>query len=498
MLRRLNKSSPYFRCSNYIDGQWVPAVSGLTSPVYFPAARHTNAEPLGHIPQSHHADATKAVDAASLAFTHWSKVDNFSRAKIMRKIAATLNERVEDLGEVIAAECGKVIGEAKIEVQYAAAYFDWYAGEAERINGVVLPPFRQGVRPLLLKKPVGVVGLISPWNFPIAMVARGLAGSLAAGCTTVWKPSDLTPFTGNSLAMVLEECGVPPGVFNVVQGRDAAAIGDVLCNDKRVRKLHFVGSSRVGKILSAKCGANMKRVSMELGGNAPCLIFEDADIDMAIKTFALAKLRNTGQTCISVNRVLVHESLAKPFTEALVERFKQIKMGNSLEDPTVTNGPLITRASRDRVHELVKGLTSHGARVVCGGHTMEEVGPNFYSPTVVDNLDWRHDGPLRDMLHQEVFGPMVPIITFKTEAEAIKIANDVDVGLAAYAVTEDHKRLWRLADELHYGMIGLNEGAIGSATIPAGGVKDSGIGRDGGPGSIDNYLDVKYICKGGH
>jgi succinate-semialdehyde dehydrogenase/glutarate-semialdehyde dehydrogenase len=492
MLRRLKAGHPYLRSENFIAGKWVPALNHTTVPVKFPAAATSDHAPLGTIANSDERDARSAVDAAAAAFPEWSVTLASKRASLLRAFAARMRTESDVLAEVIAAEAGKVVMEAKGEIAYAASYFDWYAGEAERIYGMLLPPFRGGSRPMVLKKPTGVVGIITPWNFPSAMIARGMAGALAAGCTVVVKPSELTPFSATALAAIAHDVGIPAGVFNVVQSGNAAAIGKELTHDKRVRKICFTGSVRVGKLLASEAAHTMKKLSMELGGNAPFIVFDDADVDRAVQLFALAKFRNSGQTCICPNRVLVHRSIEKRFADGVVAHLANAKLGNSLADDSVTFGPLISRAQRDRVHELVKGAVADGGRVLCGGHTAETVGPNFYQPTVIDQV--RANSAI---CREEIFGPAIPIVPFDTDDEAIRIANDVDVGLAAYAVTNSNKRLWRLGEELQYGMVGLNEGLISAATVPFGGVKDSGVGRDGGPTGIDAFLDIKYVLQGG-
>jgi len=492
MLRRLNKNSPYLRPENFINGQWVPAATGKTVPVFFPAANPSQAnEVLGNIADSNEVDAKSAVDAAVQAFPSWSHELASKRAKLLRAFGDKMRQHQDELAEIISAEAGKVFAEAKGEIAYGASYFDWYAGEAERINGMLLPPFRGGSQPMILKRPVGVVSIITPWNFPNSMITRSAAGALAAGCTVVVKPSEQTPFSATALGVIAKEVGIPDGVFNIVQSGSSATIGTQWMEDARVRKISFTGSVRVGKLLAKQAAQTMKKVTMELGGNAPFMVFDDADVDTAVKQFVNSKFRNSGQTCICPNRILVHESIKETFTDKLVSALDRFKLGNSLADETVTLGPLINPQQRDRVADLVEDAKSKGARVRCGGKCLEDVGPNFYAPTVVDNVS--NDMKL---LRDEIFGPVIPVISFKTDEEAIKIANDTDVGLASYAFTNSPKRLWKLADELQYGMVGLNDGMISSASIPFGGVKDSGVGRDGGPQGIEAFLDVKYVLQG--
>jgi succinate-semialdehyde dehydrogenase/glutarate-semialdehyde dehydrogenase len=492
MLKRLTPENAWLRPLNFIGGKWIPAIgSGATVPVAFPAAPSLDTPPLGYIPQSGRADAQAAADAACAAFPAWADEVAQTRANLMRAFATKIREKSADLSELVAAESGKVLADAEGEVIFASTYFDWYAGEAERIYGMVLPPFRKGVRPFIIKRAIGPVAIITPWNNPIAMAARAAAGALAAGCTVVIKPSDLSPFATNALASIAQEIGIPAGVFNVVQSRDADAVASTWMDDPRVRKISFTGSVRVGKMLTAAAAKTMKRVSMELGGNAPFIIFEDGDVDKALEGFMSAKWRNSGQACICVNRLLVHESLAAEVTQKVVSSLSRYKLGNNITDASANFGPVISVPQRDRIHGLVEDARAKGATVLAGGQ-LSAVGPCFYPPTVVSNVN-----PSMRIFQEEIFGPAISIVTFKTDDEAIAIANNTSVGLAAYFFTKNSQRQWRLAEQLEYGMIGCNDGVIRSASIPFGGVKDSGCGHDGGPTGIANFIEEKYFMMGG-
>ena len=474
------KAHKLFRTAAFIDGAWVEA--GKTFPVENPATGETIAEVAAL-----DADGAKAaVAAAQSALPRWRDQAAPQRAAILRRWHDLMLANRDDLARLMSAEQGKPIAEARGEVGYAAAFLLWFAEEARRVYGDVIPGHLSDMRLSVSRFPVGVVAAITPWNFPLAMITRKAGAALAAGCTIVLKPSELTPLSALALAALAEEAGVPAGVLNVVTGAPGP-IGDVLVEDPRVAKFSFTGSTRVGKLLAARCMASVKRVSLELGGNAPFVVFEDADIDAAVRGAIASKFRNAGQTCVCANRLLVHESVADVFADRLAVAVRDLRWGDALEGDAAI-GPLINAAAVDKARAHVEDAVGRGARVLVGGTPVEGAG-FFFAPSVLTDV------PADALLcREETFGPVAGIVTFASEAEAIRMANDTRAGLAAYVFTRDLSRSHRVTDALEYGMIGLNTGLISTEVAPFGGIKESGFGREGSRYGIDDYVDLKLVC----
>ncbi|WP_347548470.1 NAD-dependent succinate-semialdehyde dehydrogenase [Pseudalkalibacillus hwajinpoensis] len=431
-------------------------------------------------------EAISAVDAADSAFRDWSQYSAYERSELIRKWFDLINENKEDLAHTMTLEQGKPLKEALGEIQYANGFISWYAEEGKRIYGEQIPATQRNKRLFVHKQPVGVVAVITPWNFPAAMITRKVAPALAAGCTVVIKPAEQTPLTALKIAALAEEAGIPKGVINTVTG-DAKSIGEAWLEDLRVRKLTFTGSTEVGKRLMKGSAETVKKVSLELGGHAPVIVMADTDLDKAVDGVIASKFRNAGQTCVCSNRIYVHESIVESFTEKLVEKVKNLKVGNGLDEGTDI-GPLIDNNAVEKVQKHVEDAVSKGASIVCGG---KEQGGLFFEPTVISNVN-------DDMLcmNDETFGPVAPITTFKTEDEAIKRANDSIYGLAAYVFTENITKGIRISEQLEYGIVGLNDGLPSTPQAPFGGFKQSGLGREGGHHGIEEYLEVKYISVG--
>ena len=389
------------------------------------------------------------------------------------------------------AEQGKPLAESRGEVAYGASFIEWFAEEGRRIYGDTISANNPNQRIVTLKQPVGVVAAITPWNFPIAMITRKVGPALAAGCTVVLKPAMETPLCALALAELGQRAGIPAGVFNIVTGNNASAIGTEMTSSKIVRKLTFTGSTATGKLLMEQCAGTVKKTSMELGGNAPFIVFDDADLDAAVIGAMASKYRNAGQTCVCANRILVQESVFDAFTEKLITAVKGLKMGNGVQEG-VTIGPLINNAAFDKVSAIVNDATAKGAKVLIGGKGSEAPGDNFYEPTVLVDVD-----DTMDVYNEEIFGPIAPLFKFKTEEDAIRIGNDTPLGLSAYFYSRDIGRIWRVAEGLDYGIVGINEGVISTEVAPFGGMKESGIGREGSKYGIDDYLEIKYLCMGG-
>jgi succinate-semialdehyde dehydrogenase/glutarate-semialdehyde dehydrogenase len=474
-----------FRERAYVDGAWVDAASGSTLDVTNPATGGA----LGTIPTLSGADAMVAVAAAERALPEWRNRTAGERAVILERWRDLMLANLDDLARLMTAEQGKPLAEAQGEVAYAASFLKWFAEEARRINGAILPGHQRDKRILVLKQPIGVVAAITPWNFPSAMITRKVAPALAAGCTVVLKPSELTPFSALALAVLAEEAGVPPGVFNIITG-NAADIGPVLTGDSRIRKLTFTGSTPVGKLLAAQCAPTMKRISMELGGNAPFIVFDDADLEGAVDGIMASKFRNTGQTCVCANRVLVQAGIHDRFVARLVERAAALRLGDGLDGPS-DQGPLIDMRAITKVEAHIADALEKGASVALGGARAAR-GGSFFEPTVLT-------GATSDMVlaKAETFGPVAPIFKFETEEEAVALANDTSVGLAAYVFTSDLNRFFRVSEALEVGMVGINTGLISSELVPFGGIKESGIGREGSVYGIEEFLELKTLCVGG-
>jgi succinate-semialdehyde dehydrogenase/glutarate-semialdehyde dehydrogenase len=483
-----------WRPASYINGQFVAAAAKEITVVN--PATHA---PLGTIPNHGAAETVDAIAAAKTAFASWRLTVPKERGEILARWAKLIRQHDNDLALIMTTESGKSLAEAKGENGYSASFIEWYAGEAERVYGDIVQQPRHGVRTLITKQPVGVVGIVTPWNFPSAMMTRGVAAALAAGCTTVVKPSELTPYSATALAFLAQEAGVPAGVINVVLG-DAVPIGEALTASNTVRKLCFTGSTRVGKLLMAQSAQTVKKLSMELGGNAPFIVFEDADLDMAVNGLIGAKLRNAGQTCISANRAFVHESVAEEFVKRLTAKMAAtVVVGDGCE-PGVTVGPLITPAAAASIERKIAAAVEAGATKTQPNKTVTALamerqavnGGNFVLPTVLSNVT-------DDMAiaKEEIFGPVVAVLPFSTEAEVVERANSLDAGLAAYFFTENYRRQWRVSEALDFGMVGVNESALSSPSAPFGGMKQSGLGRDGSKYGIEGFLDIKYTLMGG-
>ncbi|XP_076916855.1 succinate-semialdehyde dehydrogenase, mitochondrial-like [Bidens hawaiensis] len=478
------KSSGLFRTKGLIGGKWIDAYDGKTIEVYNPA----NGEVIASVACMGERETKDSIASAYTAFSHWSKLTAAERSTRLRKWYNLLIEHKEELGQLITLEQGKPLKEAIMEVVSGAGHVEFFAEEAKRVYGDILPSPQPDRRLFVLKQPVGVVGAITPWNFPFAMITRKVAPALACGCTVVIKPSELTPLTALAAAELALQSGIPPGVLNVVMG-DAPKIGNALLESPQVRKITFTGSTAVGKKLMVGAAETVKKVSLELGGNAPFVIFDDADLEAALKASLATKFFNTGQTCICANRLLVQEGIYDKFINAFSNAVKSLKVGNGFSEG-VAQGPLINEAAVQKVESLVQDATSKGAKVILGGKR-HNLGFTFYEPTIISDVK-------NEMLiaRQEIFGPVTPIIRFKTEEEAIQIANDTESGLAAYLFTNNIQRSWRVCEALEYGIVGVNEGVFASPGAPFGGFKQSGLGRESSKYGLDEYLEIKCVCMG--
>jgi len=474
-----------FRQQALIGGEWHDAVDGACFAVHNPA----NAEIVGHAPRCTAADVDQAIEAAHAAFASWRTTPAKTRAQLLRRWFDLILAHRDDLAAIMVSEQGKPLAEARGEIDYAASFIEWFAEEARRVYGDVVPSPWTDRRMFTLKQPVGVAALITPWNFPAAMLTRKAGAALAAGCTVVAKPASQTPFTALALAELAQRAGFPPGVLNVVTG-DAETIGGVLTSHPLVRKVSFTGSTAVGKQLLAQSAGTLKHVSLELGGNAPFIVFDDADLDAAVAGALASKYRNSGQTCVCANRVFVQDSIYDAFAEKFAAAVAQLAVGEGFT-PEVETGPLINPAALEKVELHIADALAHGATLLTGGHR-HVLGGLFFQPTVLS-----HCTPAMQICRDETFGPVAPLIRFADEAEVIRMANDTEFGLAAYAYTRDLGRAWRLAEQLDYGMVGINAGVISTAEAAFGGVKQSGLGREGGRSGIDAYLDIKYVNLGG-
>jgi len=481
----LQKSNPFLREANLIGGKWVGADSGATLDVVNPA----NGQKLGTVPKSGRAETKRAIEAAQAAFESFRRTSALDRSKLLRKLHDAIMDNSQALAELLTLEQGKSLAEAKGEIGASAAYVLWFAEEARRAYGETIPSPWADRRILVTREPVGVIAAITPWNFPSSMLARKIGPAIAAGCTSVVKPASQTPYSGLAWGALAEEVGIPAGVVNVVTG-SAAEIGDELTANPLVRKITFTGSTEVGKILMAKAAGTVKKVSMELGGNAPFLVFDDADLDRAVEGAMVAKYRNSGQTCVCTNRFFVQAGIYDAFVEKLAAASRKLKIGNGMEDG-VQQGPLIDRSAVEKVEELIADATAQGGKVMTGGKR-HSLGGSFFEPTVI--ADAR---PQMRFMKEEIFGPVAPVFRFDTEEEAVALANDTEYGLACYFYTGDLGRAFRVMDGLKYGMVGVNEGLITTPEAPFGGVKESGLGREGGHQGLDDYLDTKYVCIGG-
>ncbi len=465
-----------------VGAEWVEL--GTTDEVRDPAT----GERLATVPRAGAAETTAAIEAAATAFPAWRAKTAAERAILLRRLAALIAEHREDLARILTAEQGKPLAEARGEVDFSAAYVQWFAEEARRVKGEILPSPWPNRRVLVTREPVGVVAAITPWNFPSSMIARKLAPALAAGCTIVIKPAPQTPLSGLAWAALCDEAGIPPGVVNVVTG-DAAAIGGEMTRNPKVRKLTFTGSTAVGKLLLAQCAATVKKVSMELGGNAPFIVFDDADLERAVTGAVQAKFRNSGQTCVCSNRVLVQAGIYEAFAARLAETVSRLRVGNGFE-AGVENGPLIDERALAKVEAHLEDAQAKGAQVLVGGKR-HALGGTFFEPTVLTGAT----AGMR-LANEETFGPLAPLFRFESESEAVSLANGTEYGLAGYFYTRDLARAFRVAEALEYGMVGVNEGLITTEVAPFGGWKESGLGREGSAHGIEEYVEMKYISLG--
>jgi succinate-semialdehyde dehydrogenase/glutarate-semialdehyde dehydrogenase len=480
----MNVALPKYPTSALIGGKWVTAKE--TFAVLDPA---TGAE-FARVPNLGAAETKKAIDAAEAALPAWSNKTAKERAQILKRWFDLVIADTEPLAQLMTAEQGKPLTESRGEVAYGASFIEWFAEEGKRAYGKTIPTTAAGKRYITIKQPIGVIAAITPWNFPIAMITRKIAPALAAGCTAVVKPAEDTPLCALAVAKLALDAGVPPGVFNVITSTDGPAVGKVLCEDARVRKLSFTGSTEVGKILYRQSADTVKKLTLELGGNAPLLVFDDADLSQAVAGAMASKYRNAGQTCVCANRIFVQAGIYDRFAEALAAEAAKLKVGPGREAGTAI-GPLINADAIKKVEGLVSDAVGKGAKVLVGGK-VADAGALFYEPSVVT-------GVTTDMTiaHEEIFGPVASLIRFETEHEAIKLANNTPFGLAAYLFSQNIGRAWRVAEQLDAGMVGVNEGIFSNETVPFGGVKESGLGREGAAEGLDEYLETKFICLGG-
>ncbi|MBP7203016.1 MAG: NADP-dependent succinate-semialdehyde dehydrogenase [Propionivibrio sp.] len=479
------KDGALLRQQCYIDGRWVGSDSGATIAVSNPAT----AEAIGSIPKMGAAETRRAIAAANAALPGWRSKTAAERGRLLRRWSGLMLEKQDDLALIMTSEQGKPLAEARGEIAYAASYLEWFAEEGRRAYGEIIPPNGPDRRLLVTREPVGVCAAITPWNFPAAMITRKAGAALAAGCTMIAKPATQTPFSALALAELAERAGIPPGVFNVVTGA-ARDIGGEICANPIVRKLSFTGSTGIGSQLIAQCAPTVKKLSMELGGNAPFIVFDDADLDAAVAGAIVSKYRNAGQTCVCANRLLVQDGVYDAFAEKLAVAVSALKVGNGVEEG-VSQGPLIDQAAVAKVEELLADATARGARIVCGGKP-HALGRTFFEPTIVADVT-----PDMRMAREEIFGPVAPLFRFRDDAEAIRMANDTEFGLASYFYARDVGRIFRVAEALEYGMVGVNTGLISTEIAPFGGVKSSGLGREGSRHGLDDYLEMKYVCLAG-
>ena len=473
-----------FRQQCFIGGTWCDAEQGETIPVTNPA---TGAQ-LGTIPRMGAAETRRAIEAADKAWPSWRAKTAKERAEILRRWYELMHQHADDLARIMTLEQGKPLAEAKGEIAYAASYLEWYAEEGKRAYGDTIPTNGADRRIVVLKEPVGVCAAITPWNFPAAMITRKAAAALAAGCPMVVKPATQTPFSALALAVLAEEAGVPAGVLSIVTG-SASEIGGEMTSNPLVRKLSFTGSTEIGRVLMGQTASTIKKVSMELGGNAPFIVFDDADLDAAVAGAITSKYRNTGQTCVCANRIYVHDKVYDAFAKKLVEAVGELKVGDGLQEG-VTLGPLIDENAVRKVQEHIDDALEQGAEVLAGGR-VHAMGGSFFEPTVLANMT-----PAMRVAREETFGPLAPLFRFSSDEEVVAMANDTEFGLAAYFYSRDIGRVWRVAEALEYGMVGINTGILSNEAAPFGGVKQSGLGREGSHYGLDDYMVVKYLCIG--
>ena len=479
------KDPSLFRQQCYVAGRWIDADSGKTVAVNNPAT----GEILGTIPNMGAAETRRAIEAANAAWPAWRAKTAKERSVILRRWFDLMMTNQEDLARLLTAEQGKPLAEARGEIAYGASFIEWFAEEGKRIYGDTIPQHASDKRIVVIKEPIGVCAAITPWNFPNAMITRKAGPALAAGCTMVLKPATATPYSALAMAELGERAGIPKGVFSVVTG-SAAAIGGEITANPLVRKLSFTGSTEIGKVLMEQCAQTVKKTSMELGGNAPFIVFNDADLDAAVEGAIASKYRNTGQTCVCANRLLVQDGVYEDFAARLVKAVAAMKVGNGFE-PGVAQGPLIDAKAIEKIEEHIADAVAKGAKVALGGKR-HALGGTFFEPTILTGVT-----SAMKVAKEETFGPLAPLFRFKNEAEAIRMANDTEFGLASYFYSRDIGRIWRVSEALEYGIVGINTGLISTAEAPFGGMKESGLGREGSKYGIEDYLEVKYLCMGG-
>jgi succinate-semialdehyde dehydrogenase/glutarate-semialdehyde dehydrogenase len=480
------KNTKLLKAHGYINGEWV----GDNTESRFEVTNAYTNEVISTLPEMGKKETNDAIEAANIAWPNWRSKTAKERSVILKKWFDLIMENQEDLAILMTAEQGKPIAEARGEVGYGASFIEWFAEEGKRTYGDVIPTPSNDRRIIVIKQPIGVVAAITPWNFPIAMITRKCAPALAAGCPVIIKPASETPLSALAIAELADQAGIPKGILNVVVGTHSSEIGLALTDSKIVRKLSFTGSTAVGKILTRNCADTMKKVSMELGGNAPFIVFDDADLDSAVSGALISKFRNTGQTCVCSNRILVQEGIYDEFVTRLADSVKTLNVGNGMEEG-INQGPLISQKALDKVKDHISDAVDRGAVIVAGGKPHQS-GGTMFEPTVISNVD-----SSMKVASEETFGPLAPIFKFSTEQEAIDMANDTEFGLASYFYTSNVNRIWRVSEALEYGMVGVNEGVISNEVAPFGGVKESGLGREGSHYGIDDFLELKYICMGG-
>jgi succinate-semialdehyde dehydrogenase/glutarate-semialdehyde dehydrogenase len=480
------KDPQLLRDKAYVNGEWVAADAGATFEVTNPA----NGEVLTRLPDMLEGETRRAIEAANAAWPAWAAKTAKERATVLRKWFDLMMANVEDLAVIMTSEQGKPLAESRGEVAYGASFIEWFAEEGKRIYGDVIPNTQAGRRIIVLKQPIGVVAAITPWNFPNAMITRKCGPALAAGCPIVIKPPAETPLSALALAVLAERAGIPKGIFNIVTTKHSSRVGQEMTGNSIVRKFSFTGSTEIGKLLMRQCAATVKKVSLELGGNAPFIVFDDADLDAAVTGAMLSKFRNMGQTCVCANRLFVQDKVYDAFAEKLSKAVGTLKVGDGLADG-IMQGPLINMEAVEKVERLIKDATSKGAKVTAGGKR-HALGHTFFEPTVMTEVNTQ-----MAIAQEEIFGPVATLFRFKTEQDAIRLANDTEYGLAAYFYARDLGRVWRVSEALEYGIVGINEGIISTEVAPFGGMKESGIGREGSKYGIEDFLEVKYLAMGG-
>jgi len=478
---KLLKDNSLLKTQCLLNGQWINAEGKETIPVYNPF----DESHIADVPKLSITQVKEAIDAAHSAFQKWKNIAVVERSRYLKSWLKLIKENSDDIASIIVSEQGKPFKEAKGEVNYAASYVEFYAEEAKRIYGEVMPsPFPHS-RVMVIKQPVGVVGIITPWNFPVAMMVRKMATALACGCTCVVKPDEKTPLSALAILELAQRAGIPDGVINAVTGVPSE-IGTEFTSNEKISKISFTGSTAVGKILMGNAAQHVQRVTMELGGNAPFIVFEDADIEAAVDGLMVSKFRNGGQTCVCANRIFIQENIQEAFIDKLIQKVKALKLGSGFDDIDI--GPMINQSAINKVERLLRDAISKGAKIHCGGQR-HDLGGTFFQPTIISNIDVS-----MSIFEEEIFGPVASIISFKTVEQVIQLANNTKYGLASYFYAKDMSKIWKVAEALEYGMVGVNRGGISSAMVPFGGIKSSGFGREGSKYGIEDYLNVKYIC----